>query len=160
MKAIQLFLKSKSYLVVLLLSILVSASFGQSHFEEKRNDYAEVILKCMSAEQIQALLQLDEGGNPMPIVIKYWHPIIHPVDLEINFQGNNIHFTTMSTLSSDDVEAYFLIREFQITDASSFVRMNYIYFASGAQSEWVAEINLSKIEQTWEIIELNLSSTN
>jgi len=160
MKTMQFFLRTPSFLLVLFSCILINASFGQSLFDEKKSDYADIILTCLNAEQIQPYLQLDENGNPKPIVIKYWHPIIHPVDLELSLQGNSIHFTPMSPPSVVDVDAYFLFREFQIVDASALVRLHYAYFNSGNKPEWEAEISLAKNDKAWEIIGFNLITNN
>lgn len=141
----------KRSICIVLLSIIFNFSYGQTHFADKHADYADILLKCVTADLLQLDIPIDSSKSTEPIIIKYWHPLVHPIDIDFNSQGIKILFVLMNIQSESDEKAYFLFKKFEFINEIASVNFNYVYYDSGSKVTISVMLLLEKTAGKWVI---------
>jgi len=150
----------KRNICILLLSIIFNFSYGQTHFADKHADYADILLKCITADLLQLDIPIDAGKSAEPIIIKYWHPLVHPIDIDFNSQGIKILFVLMNIQSESDEKAYFLFKKLEFMNEIALVNFDYVYYDSGSKLTMSVMQQLEKTTGKWLITKTNILNNN
>ncbi|PSR55939.1 hypothetical protein AHMF7605_21750 [Adhaeribacter arboris] len=120
------------------------------------SDQARVLQKCVGLAELQEYYPRTANGNVKQLYVMQ-HGVSFPSNLVVTKNGKPLVFKTKEEVKATKIDAFFLFREFKITQNTAQVDFAYYYHFKGGYEEFIpVTLALQKTGDTWTITQTKI----
>ncbi|QMU29292.1 hypothetical protein [Adhaeribacter radiodurans] len=139
-------MKSKILLTLFIFFGCVTHLMAQS-----LDDQSKILQKCIELPALQTHYPRTDNGTLKPLYVMQ-HAVSFPGNLNVTKNGKPVAFKSKEEVKTNGISAFFLFREFKVTQNSAQVDFAYYYNFQGTYEEFVpVTLELQKTGNTWSI---------